>query len=130
MLKIYFKSDSRYKVDRYFVKTYLTKRWRQKELPEGVISVAFVGSRKAKKLAKTYLKKDSVHPVLTFPYLVQNKTFPQDSNENLLGEIVICYPQVSLYAANQDKEINKIIAQFLNHAVTVLANELVKANKE
>ena len=76
--------------------------------------------------AKTYLKEDSAHPVLTFPYLVQNKKFPQDEKENLIGEIIICYPQVSLHAANQDKEINKIIAQFLNHAVTVLANELRK----
>jgi rRNA maturation RNase YbeY len=126
MLKIYFTSDSRYQVDRQFVIQYLTKIWQQRGLPSGALSVAFVGSRKAKQLAKTYLKDDQAHPVLTFPYLVQTKSFPTEIENDLLGEIIICYPQVSLHAASQDKEINTIISQFLDHAAAIMANEMRK----
>lgn len=124
MLKVYFTADSRYGVDRKFVKDYLRRTWAEKELMAGVLSVAFVGSRKARKLANEYLHENQEHPVLTFPLRVSEKHFGNEVGENLLGEIVVCYPQVSLYAAEQDKEINKVIAQFLDHAVSVLANEL------
>ena len=126
MLKIYFTSDSRYKVDRKFVKNYLLKTWKERELPSGVLSVVFVGKRKAKTLAKNYLKENQEHPVLTFPLLVREKIFPKEFDENLLGEIVVCYPQVALYAASQDKEINRIIKRFLDHAVSILGNDLRK----
>ncbi len=125
MLKVYFTSDSRYKVDRNFVKKELIQIWQKRELPNGAISVVFVGSRKAKRLAKDYLKDNEAHPVLTFPYVTKEKQFPEQK-ETVLGEIVICYPQVTIYAAEQDKEINKVIKQFLEHAVNVLANELRK----
>jgi ssRNA-specific RNase YbeY (16S rRNA maturation enzyme) len=130
MLKIYFSSDARYGVDRKFVKTYLEKIWQEKELGSGVLSVVFVGSRKAKKLAKLYLKDNQEHPVITFPLVTKERQFEHGSNnDKLLGEIIICYPQVTLYAADQDKEINRIVGQFLDHAVTILGNELRKIEK-
>jgi ssRNA-specific RNase YbeY (16S rRNA maturation enzyme) len=130
MLKIYFSSDARYGVDRKFVKSYLQKIWQEKELNSGVLSVVFVGSRKAKKLAKLYLKDDHEHPVITFPLLTKERQFNTEVTEDkLLGEIIVCYPQVTLYAADQDKEINRVIGQFLDHAVTILGNELRKIEK-
>ena len=127
MLTIYCTSDSRYHVDRKLVRRYLTEVWSNRELPSGVLSVAFVGSRKARVLAKEYLKEDQEHPVLTFPFITHEQSFPENGSESpLLGEIVVCYPQVTLYAAEQDKEINKVIMQFLDHAVSVLAQEFIK----
>jgi rRNA maturation RNase YbeY len=125
MVKIYFTADSRYKIDRSFVKKYLSSSWCGRELPEGVLSIAFVGSRKARDLAKRYLKDDVEHPVLTFPYLSCLRRFPQES-ENLLGEIIICYPQVSLYAAEKNQEINTVISHFIDHALTVMATKQKK----
>lgn len=127
MPTIYCTSDSRYHVDRKFVRRYLEEVWQNRELPDGVLSVAFVGSRKARALAKEYLKDNEEHPVLTFPFAMHEQSFP-DSTEGipLLGEIVVCYPQVTIYASEQDKEINKVIMQFLDHAVTILAQELGK----
>jgi len=125
MLKIYFTADSRYQVDKVFVKKNLTANWQQRGLPAGTISIAFIGSRKARQLAKLYLKDNQEHPVLTFPYTSRVKRFPMEE-ENLLGEIVICYPQVSLYAAEKDQEINKVISHFIDHALTIMATKQVK----
>jgi rRNA maturation RNase YbeY len=122
MLKIYFTSDSRYKIDRIFVKKYLSKRWQDKNLPDGTLSISFVGARKARELSKKYLKDDIDHPVLTFPYLTTKKIFPPES-ENLLGEIVVCYAQVRLYAAEKDQEINTVISHFIDHALTIMTTE-------
>lgn len=121
MFEVFIKTDSRYKIERRFVKAYLTSVWKEKNLPNGTLSVAFVGARKAKQMASKYLHDQEAHPVLTFPY---NKTgadvFPGEDNEKLLGEIVICYPQVTLYATDNNREINKVIVQFLDHAVSIL----------
>lgn len=127
MITVYFTSDARYRIDRVFAVKTLQKAWAEKDLPaEGVVSLVFVGSRKSKQLSKEYLKDNQEHPVLTFPYSSKEKVFPAEFTGNLLGEIVICYPQVALHAADQDKEINKVISQFLDHAVTILASEMKK----
>lgn len=123
MPKIYFTADSRYGVDRKHVKAYLNKNWIERGLPEGTLNISFVGSRKAKQLAAQYLHDHEEHPVLTFPYLSRVRQFPHESSA-LLGEIVISYPQVSLYAAQQDQEINKVIAHFIDHALSVMVNEM------
>lgn len=122
MLKIYFTADSRYKLDKRFVKTYLKKQWQERDLPDGALSIAFVGSRKGRELAKTYLHEQVEHPVLTFPYLSHVRKFPNET-EHLQGEIVICYPQVSLYAADKNQEINKVVSHFIDHALSIMVME-------
>lgn len=122
MLKIYFTADSRYKLDKRFVKAYLREHWQDKGLPDGALSIAFVGIRKARQLAKEFLHDKVEHPVLTFPYLSHVRAFPNET-DNLQGEIVICYPQVSLYAADKNQEINKVVSHFIDHALTIMAME-------
>ncbi len=125
MLKIYFTADSRYKIDKKFVKKYLASCWQARDLPSGALSIAFVGSRKARALAKQYLNDDIEHPILTFPYLTHVRAFPQET-EALQGEIVICYPQVSLYAADKNQEINKVISHFIDHSLTIMVSQRQK----
>jgi len=126
MLKIYFTADSRYQLDKVFIKKYLEKQWQARDLPDGALSIAFVGSRKAKVLAKKYLNDNIEHPILTFPYLSHVRSFPNEK-ENLQGEIVICFPQVSLYAADKNQETNKVISHFIDHALTILVMERQKS---
>ncbi|MCR4329446.1 MAG: rRNA maturation RNAse YbeY [Candidatus Roizmanbacteria bacterium] len=123
MLSIDIHSDSRYKVDRGMVREYVSAQWKERELPEGKLDIAFVGSRKAQSLSKQYLKDDAPHPVLTFPFVSR---FPHETD--VVGEIVLCFPQVVLYAADQDKEIDKVIRQFLDHAITIFSNEFRTIN--
>ncbi len=125
MLTVYFTSDSRYKVNRLSAKKYLASIWQERGLPDGIISLVFVGSRKGRILAKEYLKDDQAHPVITFPLLTKERSFAA-GDKRVLGEIVICYPQVTLYAAEQDKEIDTVVRQFIDHAVNILGVELRK----
>ncbi len=123
MLRIDVTSDPRYKVDRRFIRAYLQGGWRTRGLPDrGKVSVAFVGARKARALAKQYLNDDTAHPVLTLPYGKKDAAFP--GSEDLLAEIVICFSQAAIFAAQQDKEVNTVISQFLDHAMTVLSHVL------
>lgn len=118
MVSIDIQSDSRYKVDRTRVREYVSEQWSERQLPEGKLDISFVGSRKARALSKQYLKDDAPHPVLSFPY---TSRFPHKTD--VVGEIIICFPQVVLYAADQDKEVDKVIRQFLDHAITIFTNE-------
>jgi ssRNA-specific RNase YbeY (16S rRNA maturation enzyme) len=84
-----------------------------------------VGKRKGRELAKKYLHDNIEHPVLTFPYKNGEEIISDQSRTPaLLGEIVICYPQVTLFAAQNNREINKVIAQFLDHAANILKQKL------
>lgn len=121
MLRIDVSADPRYKIDRRFIRTFLKEGWEKRSLPAGTVSVAFVGSRKARELAKKYLHDDTAHPVITVPH---GKGTPFPGSDNMVGEIVICFSQVVIFAAEQDKEINTVISQFLDHAMTVLSNVL------
>ncbi len=122
MLRIDVSADPRYKIDRRFIRKFLKDGWEKRSLPTGTVSVAFVGSRKARELAKKYLHDDQPHPVITVPHGTKGATFP--GVDNTVGEIIICFSQVVIFAAEQDKEINTVISQFLDHAMTVLSHVL------
>ncbi|PJE63869.1 hypothetical protein COU89_00950 [Candidatus Roizmanbacteria bacterium CG10_big_fil_rev_8_21_14_0_10_45_7] len=122
MLHIDVSADPRYKIDRRFIRSFLKDGWEKRLLPSGKVSVAFVGSRKARELAKKYLHDDTAHPVITVPHGTKGALFP--GGDDVIGEIVICFSQVVIFAAEQDKEINTVISQFLDHAMTVLSNVL------
>jgi len=51
MVSIDIHSDSRYKVNREMVREYVSAQWKERELPEGKLDIAFVGSRKARSLS-------------------------------------------------------------------------------
>lgn len=78
------------------------------------LNIAFVGRRKMKQLAKEYKNEDSVLPVLSFSYMAD----PVGKTENLLGEIVICYPQAILLAAERNKKVDIMIKQLIEHGVS------------
>src|SRR3989339_2005047 len=63
----------------------------------GKISVAIVGDNEIKKLNKKYRDKDKVTDVLSFGY----------SASPLLGEIVICIPQVKRQGKKKKKKWGK-----------------------
>lgn len=124
MLNVVVASEARYKIDRRMVRKHIVDEWALRKLPDGEISVAFVGSRKAKELANTYLHDNQAHPVLTVPFPPATHFPLADTEKKLLGEIVICFQQVVLFSAQQNKSVDAVIRQFLDHSITILSEEI------
>ena len=77
-----------------------------------VLNVVFVGKRKMKELALKYKNEDVALPVLTFSYWEE-----QIKPENVIGEIVICYPQAILLAAEREKTVENMMKQLITHGI-------------
>lgn len=80
---------------------------------ESVLNLAFVGKRKMKDVARTYKGEDVALPVLSFTYLND----PDNATENIIGEVVICYPQAVLLAAERNKKVETMLQQLIEHGI-------------
>ncbi|MBI5127096.1 rRNA maturation RNAse YbeY [Candidatus Roizmanbacteria bacterium] len=106
-------SSSRYKMDRSRLKRLTEEILLSKEVPSTMtVNLIFVGRNKMKKLALTYKKENEALPVLAFPYNEKNQ-----DNEVLLGEIIICYPQSVLLAAERNRKVEETILTLIKHGV-------------
>ena len=74
------------------------------------LNVVFVGRIKMKQIANTYKHENVALPVLAFPYHEQE-------GEQLIGEIVICYPQAVLLAAERNKTVEDMLVWLMDHAI-------------
>lgn len=100
---------SRYKIDRKFIKQIVSDFIVSQGISsEHNINLIFVGKNKMRQIATKYKKEDVALPVLAFPY---------ESDDNLIGEIFICYPQAVLLAAERNKKVNQIMAFLIEHAI-------------
>ncbi len=103
-------SSSRYKVNRANLKKAATDSISASSLrPDITVNLVFVGRNKMRDLANSYKKEDVALPVLTFAY----------PNENT-GEIIICYPQAVLLAAERNRKVETMIVELIKHGVNNL----------
>lgn len=103
--------SSRYQVNRKVLKEQMESLFSQANIePQQVVNVVFVGKRKMKDIATTYKNEAVALPVLAFPY---NESVNPD---NLMGEIIVCYPQSVLLAAERNKRVEDMIKQLIEHA--------------
>lgn len=65
-------------------------------------------------IAREYKHENVALPVLAFPY--KDKT-AHDTEQPLLGEIFICYPQAVLLAAEKDKTVQSMIESLTDHGI-------------
>lgn len=119
-MKVTVAADARYRVDRKFVRQYVVGEWLERNLPDGLVSISFIGTRKSRQLSKKYLNDDAPHPVITVPYGVTSD-FPSDGSA--LADIIICFPQVVLFASSQNKSVDTVIKQFIDHSLTILSQQ-------
>ncbi len=120
MLNIF--SRSNYKVNRKIVaekiSSYLKKHGFSKN---DLLNVIFVGIRKMREVAKKYKKEDVALPVLSFSYLKNEvettRRIVSTEENNLIGEIFICYPQAILLAAKREKEVDTIVIELIKHGI-------------
>lgn len=108
-------SSSRYKISRRIIKheagLYLGEKGKS---INGVLNIVFVGKNKMKAVATTYKNEPVALPVLSFKYDDVN------SPSGLLAEIIICYPQAVLLAAERGKRVDDMINYLVKHAVSTL----------
>jgi len=111
MIKI--SCPSRYLIDRHRLIGDLSRYLNRHNFPpEKTISLAFVGKSKMRRLASQYKKEDVALPVLSFAY---GDTIIE--GENIIGEVVICYPQAVLLAAERDKKVDLVIQRLAEHGI-------------
>jgi len=112
MINIY--SSSRYKLNKNNI-----ERFAQQILDAyhvdaaSILNIAFVGKRKMKAVALTYKNEDVALPVLSFAYIND----PENTTENIIGEVVICYPQAVLLAAEREKKVESMMHQLIEHGI-------------
>ncbi len=104
-------TSSRYIINRPLIKKVVIDFISKNHLINQTINIIFIGKNKMKALAKQYKNENTVLPVLTFKY--KEKT----NEENLLGEIFICYSQMILLAAERNKKVEDVMVKLLNHGL-------------
>ena len=106
-------SSSRYKFDKKEIKEFaqsVLSRYHATDLV--AVNIVFVGKRKMKDIARTYKNEDVALPVLSFPYQDEQK-----NTENVVGEVIICYPQAVLLAAERGKKVSVMMNQLIEHGI-------------
>ncbi|MFS8159249.1 MAG: rRNA maturation RNase YbeY [Candidatus Roizmanbacteria bacterium] len=85
------------------------------------LNIAFVGKRKMKQIAMTYKNEDVALPVLSFPYLsAGDSQTPEFTEEKMFGEIVLCFPQAVLLAAEKNKPLDSMILNLIEHGIRTI----------
>jgi ssRNA-specific RNase YbeY (16S rRNA maturation enzyme) len=105
-------SSSRYKIHKDHILNHATTVLDQFGVEEkDVVNIVFVGKRKMTEISNEYKHENVALPVLAFPYK-QDETTP-----NLFGEVILCYPQVVLLAAERQRKLDDIINQLVEHGL-------------
>lgn len=117
MNKVLIFHQSHYPTDTKTLKQKVNLLLENHGVQNSVVSIALVGERKAKELAKTYLgEENSVHNVLSFPYMEgKSRDFPIPEGKLQLGDIVICYPEARREASQKNKLVDEVIIDLAQH---------------
>lgn len=133
MVKVH--SGTRHKIDKKLILQETEAILVRKELSNYLVNIIFVGKRKMLEIANTYKHENVALPVLSFTYKedviasdersnppesAASPLAPRNDNEleeNLLGEIFICYPQAILLAAEREKSVDKTLMQLIEHGI-------------
>ena len=111
MINIY--GSSRYKINKKSLKNFaqsLIERYQIGKI--AVVNIVLVGKRKMTKISSTYKGEHEALPVLSFSYY-QDKTIA----DNIIGEVVICYPQAVLLAAQREKKVDDMFKLLVEHGI-------------
>ncbi len=105
-------TSSRYKLDRKTLKETAKKSLLKYGLGEEYqLNIVFVGRKKMKDLSKKYKQESVALPVLTF-------FFQERMNvQKPTAEVLICYPQAVLLAAQREKKVDDMLMQLLDHGI-------------
>ncbi len=112
-------ASSRYKVGKKNLKTAVLRLLLEHGLSDNyTINVVFVGRNKMKNVSSKYKQENVVLPVLTFLY------DEPERQGRFLGEILICYPQAVLLAAERGKKVDDVILNLVDHGISNLTQKI------
>ncbi|OGF99151.1 rRNA maturation RNase YbeY [Candidatus Gottesmanbacteria bacterium RBG_13_37_7] len=121
---ILIKTDSHHKINRKRIKKtiegYLSKKRANGKIE---VSVNIVGDRMMKILNTKYRTMEETTPVLTFPQYSQNREKPFVSSPDdvlRLGDIVISYPQAINIAQEENKLVDDVVDELIEHGMSQL----------
>lgn len=121
MLKILFKTESHYTIDRRRIRNLIEEILKKRGVKGKVeISVVVVGDRFMRGLNRKFLKKDETATILTFPLSnTDGKTPFIDLPDKVLrlGDIVISYPAARGEAAEEEKLVDEKIDELVGHGM-------------
>jgi ssRNA-specific RNase YbeY (16S rRNA maturation enzyme) len=107
--------SARYKLNKKKIKEHAqTVLERYPETTGAVLNIAFIGKRKMKEIATQYKDEPVALPVLSFAY---KKEDGGEEMDNLIGEVVLCYPQAVLLAAEREKKVDEMFNQLIEHGI-------------
>ena len=119
-------------IDQNFIKE-IAQTILQKEKKEGILSIAFIGPGRMRKLNKKYRGKNRVTDVLAFE---EKGLEPMPWSQELrkiqgLGEVVICLREVKKNAKKFNEDFKKELARVLIHGILhLLGYDHEKSEKE
>ncbi|HNQ31169.1 MAG TPA: rRNA maturation RNAse YbeY [Candidatus Woesebacteria bacterium] len=135
--------SARFKVDRLFVKKVAHEHLARLGFDgKKSLNIIFVGKRKMLYIATVYKREPEALPVLSFSYVTTKKMIKEATiidgdalhanlahaslpsaiaEDDLLGEIFICYPQAVLLAAERNKKVNDMLTYLIEHGINNLA---------
>jgi probable rRNA maturation factor len=117
MISVLVSSESRYPTNRKLVREVVGRTLKAHELKENVeVSVAVVGDRKMRALSKKYRGLDKTTDVLSFTFEESSHAKgPGPDGVLRLGEVVISFPQVRMWAIKRNKMLDDILAELVEH---------------
>lgn len=121
MLRIFITRQSRYPANTKALKTKVLGVLKEHGVQDAEVSIALVGERKIKELAKRHLgEKNGLHEVLSFPFIGDDvrTDFPVHPEGLLqLGEVVVCYPYARKIAIRRNKMMDDVLGELTEHGV-------------
>ena len=141
---IHIVDSARFRIDRMFVKQVALAYLQKIGAPPKIgLNIIFVGKRKMIYIATVYKREPEALPVLSFSYIttkriikhageIDGDTILQTEadatlptivhDDNLLGEIFICYPQAVLLAAERNKKVDDTLKSLIEHGINNLVS--------
>lgn len=107
-------SSSRYKVNKSLLKKFAQDQLDKHRVGKNSsLNIVFIGGRKMKQIANKHKRENLALPILTFSYINE----PIETANSLIGEILICYPQAILLAAEREKRVDVLLNSLIEHGI-------------
>jgi len=119
-MKVLISKDPRYPIDNKKIRKKVDMIFRRLETPSNCeLSIFFVGRRKAKQMNQGYRQMDYIPEVLSF-----SQGGDRVGGRILLGDLLICFPQVRERAIRENQLVDKILGETLEHGIKNLLKEV------